>query len=143
MFMDIKTCEEYVLNELENTKNELFLVKKELEEHNIEIKKKYYVVFNKLLGYITNFNLTCNDDGVFEIDTIDFGTKDQAVIFEVINDNHIDLNEFIRIASKNNSNSDEPLLWKEELDNTFLLSNRLHEIVDLLRGRGVIEYEIK
>ncbi len=130
--MDIKTYEECILNELNNAKNELFLVTDKQDEHNNNISKSYYRLYNKLLGYVTNFNVACDSVKGFVVDDIEFGSKDQAIVFEIINNNHIILNEFIKIAS-NNIESDEPLLWKEEVDNSFISANQLEDIVNLLK----------
>ena len=130
--MDIKICEEYFLTEKTNTKNTLVLVDKEQVEHNNNISKSYYRLYNNLLGYVTNFNVTWDSIKGFVVGDIEFGSKEQAIIFEIINNNHIILNEFIKIAP-NSVESDEPLLWKEEVENTFMSASQLEDIISLLK----------
>ena len=134
--MKIETCEQYVLNELENTRNELFLVKKELEEKDKYIDKTYYRLFNKTLGYITDVNFDCNNDGIFGIDKINYGSKEDAMLIEVLNNNHIDINNFISKLVEHTSyllDDEHKLIFKEEVDNIFIGANQLNSILNLLK----------
>jgi len=134
--MKIETCEQYVLNELENTRNELFLVKKELEEKDKYIDKTYYRLFNKTLGYITNVDFDCSNDGVFSIGKISYGSKEDAMLIEVINNNHVDINNFISKLVEHNSyllGDEHKLIFKEEVDNIFIGANQLNSLINLLK----------
>ena len=132
ILVDIKTCEQYVLNELNNTQNELVLVKKELEETNFPYNKTYYILYNNLLGYLIDFNLKPNDSGKFEVEDMEFGDEYKAIIFEIINNNHNDLNDFI-YSHNSKCYDDNQKLWKKEIDNVVISSNHLKQIVDLMR----------
>ena len=129
--MDIVNCEQYVLNELKNTQNELMIVKQQLEQINYPYNRTYYRLFDKRKGYLVNFSIEPDDTGKFGISDLDFNEeKDKAVLFEVINDNHLVLNDFISQLMSIYGYLD---ITKREADKVIVMANQLEDIVGLLK----------
>ncbi len=129
--MDIVNCEQYVLNELKNTQNELMIVKQQLEQTNYHYNRTYYRLFDKRKGYLVNFSIEPDDTGKFSINDLDFDEeKDKAILFEVINDNHLVLNDFIEQLMSTYGYLD---ITKKEADKVIVMANQLEEIVGLLK----------
>ena len=129
--MNIVNCEQYVLNELENTRNELMIVKQQLEQTNYPYNKTYYRLFDKRKGYLVNFSIEPDDTGKFSINDLDFDEeKDKAILFEVINNNHMALNDFISQLMSIYGYLD---ITKKEADKVIVTVNQLEEIVNLLK----------
>ena len=129
--MDIVNCEQYVLNELKNTQNELMIVKQQLEQTNYPYNRTYYRLFDKRKGYLVNFSIEPDDTGKFSINDLDFNEeKDKAILFEVINDDHLALNDFIKQLMSIYGYLD---ITKQEADRVIVMANQLEEIVSLLK----------
>ena len=129
--MDITNCEQYVLNELENTRNELMVNKQKLEETNYPYNRTYYRLFDKRKGYLVSFSIEPDDTGKFGISDLDFDDeKDKAILFEVINDDHMALNDFIKQLMSIYGYLD---ITKKEADKVIVMANQLEGIVSLIK----------
>lgn len=78
--MEIKTCEEYVLNVLEDTLKE----KEKLEEENLELKNKInnleYDI--KLIKKYCNFEIECNERLKTQYITVNNGNRSIPIILD-------------------------------------------------------------
>ena len=63
---------------------------------------------------------------------MEFGDESKAIIFEIVNNNHTDLNDFIH-SHNSKCDNDNQKLWKKEIDNVVISSNHLKQILDLMR----------